>query len=142
MANTVIQMKSGSDNAYPVSTSKRVLLWTNPDPGSLAETTIYCDMEGCDEVEIECTNTGNPDGEVYYVREKLGTDTIGRQTYLTSVFLNTNLSGLNSIGIMTRIARCYLHGIWFSSGMQIYDGTLYTGWNNRAVPYRVWGIHY
>ena len=133
-------MASGGVN--PVSEAKRVLLWTNSNPTTLSAGTVNVNMEGYDLIEIEATNTGDINRDVYFVRSRIGTDSEYVSCAISTFFLNLGLSGLNALGCMTRSAQVYLHGIVFSSGNQIYDGALYTNWDSRAVPYRIWGLKF
>ena len=121
---------------------KRVLLWTNPDPAILAAGTVNVNMDGYDHIEIECTEAGHPPMRTFFVKCPIGTDDTGAETSLTTFFFNRDLTGINALGVMSRYARVYLHGIIFTGGDMLYDGTYYKDWDNRAVPYRIWGIKY
>lgn len=121
--------------------TKRDLLWTNSSD-SLGAGTVNVNMDGYDCIEIECTETGHPPSRTFFVRCPIGTDTVGVETILTTVFFNRDKANMNAIGIMSRSATVYLHGIIFSSGDMLYDGTYHQSWDQRAVPYRIWGIKY
>lgn len=125
-----------------VSVYSRTLLWTNPTPDTLAAGTVSIDMSGYDLIEIECTETGNPPARTYFVKCPIGTENAAAQSTLTTFFFNRDLTGYNALGVMSRYANVYLRGIVFDSGDMLYDGTYYKNWDNRAVPYRVWGIKY
>lgn len=118
---------------------KRVLLWTNPTPSTLAAGTQNFSMSGYSQIEIECRRTGDASG-TYLVRSGIGTSSSPIIVDLTTIRLETGNPNLNAITLMTRTADVYSTGIVFSSGQMIYNGALYTNWDNRAVPYRVWGI--
>ncbi len=118
---------------------QRVLLWTNPTPSTLAAGTQNFSMSGYSQIEIECTRAGST-SETYFVRSGIGTSSSAVTVDLTTIRLETGNSNLNAITLMTRTADVYSSGIVFSSGQMIYNGALYTNWDNRAVPYRVWGI--
>lgn len=122
--------------------ARRDLLWTNPNPGTLSAGTVNVDMSGYDNIEIECTETGNPPQRTYYVKCPIGTDSSAAQCTLTTFFFNRDLSGYAALGVMSRYADIYLHGINFGSGDMLYNGSYYQNWDNRAVPYRIWGIKY
>ena len=117
----------------------RTLLWTNPDPYTLAASTQNFSMSGYSQIEIECRRTGDASG-TYFVRSGIGTSSSPVVVDLTTIRLETGNSNLNAITLMTRTADVYSTGIVFSSGQMIYNGELYKNWDNRAVPYRVWGI--
>ena len=125
-----------------VSTAKRQLLWTNPNPSTLGATTVTVNMDGYDLIEIECTETGNPPERTFYVKSPIGTDNTAVSTTLSTFFFNRSLSGLGALGVMSRVASVYLHGIVFTSGDMLYDSTYYKDWDSRAVPYRIWGLKY
>lgn len=99
-------------------------------------------MSGYDNIEIECTETGNPPQRTYYVKCPIGTDSSAAQCTLTTFFFNRDLSGYAALGVMSRFADIYLHGINFGSGDMLYNGSYYQNWDHRAVPYRIWGIKY
>lgn len=150
--DNVRQYSSSNPPPYPVTSVNgetgevtvysRTLLWTNPNPSTLAAGTVNVDMAGYDYVEIECTETGNPPMRTFFVKCPIGTDSTGAETALTTFFFNRDLAGINALGVMSRYARVYLQGIVFNSGDMLYDGTYYKDWDNRAVPYRIWGIKY
>ena len=133
---------NGQTGAVTVGEYTRVLLWTNPNVSGLAAGIVNVDMTGYDNIEIECTETGNPPQRTYYVKCPIGTDTTAAQITLTTFFFNRDLSGYGALGVMSRYADIYLHGINFGSGDMLYNGTYYQNWDNRAVPYRIWGIKY
>lgn len=124
-----------------VAVCSRTLLWTNPDPSSLAAGTVNVNMSGYDHIEIECTRTGSA-SETYFVMSGIGTESSGVTVDLTTIRIDTTKSDFNAMVVMTRTATVYLLGIVFSSGQMIFDGTYYKDWDNRAVPYRIWGIKY
>lgn len=133
---------TGADNAADARENLglgRVLLWTNPDPSTLAAGTHNFSMSGYIQIEIECRRTGDASG-TYFVRSGIGTSSSAVTVDLTTIRLDTTKSGFNTIVVMSRTADVYSTGIVFSSGQMIYDGTYYKDWDNRAVPYRVWGI--
>lgn len=134
---TSVNGQTGSVSVY-----SRTLLWTNPNPSILAAGTVNVDMDGYDYVEIECTETGNTPMRTFFVKCPIGTDTTYAETALTTFFFNRDLTGINALGVMSRYARVYLHGIIFTGGDMLYDATYYKDWDNRAVPYRIWGIKY
>lgn len=125
-----------------VSVYSRTLLWTNPTPNTLAAGTVNVNMDGYDHIEIECTETGNIPMRTFFVKCPIGTDDTAAETALTTFFFNRDLTGINALGVMSRYARVYRRGIVFDSGDMLYDGTYYKNWDNRAVPYRIWGIKY
>ena len=124
-----------------VSVYSRTLLWTNPTPDTLAAGTVNVNMDGYDNIEIECTRNGDT-SKTYFVRSGIGTSSRPVTVDLTSIYLETENSNLNAITLMTRTADVYSTGIVFSSGKMIYNGELYKDWDSRAVPYRIWGIKY
>lgn len=124
-----------------VAVYSRTLLWTNPDPTTLAAGTANVNMDGYDNIEIECTRTGDS-SETYFVRSGIGTSSSAVTVDLTTIRLDTTKSTFNALVVMTRTADVYSTGIVFSSGQMIFDGTYYKDWDNRAVPYRIWGIKY
>ena len=133
---------TGADNAADARENLglvRTLLWTNPDPYTLAAGTQNFSMSGYSQIEIECRRTGDASG-TYFVRSGIGTSSSPVVVDLTTIRLETGNSNLNAITLMTRTADVYSTGIVFSSGQMIYNGELYKNWDNRAVPYRVWGI--
>lgn len=136
---------TGANNAADARTNlgvgSRTLLWTNSTPNTLAAGTVNIDMSGYDDVEIECTRTGSTD-QVYFTKSAIGTSSVAVVVDLTTIRLETGNSNLNAITLMTRTADVYSSGIVFSSGQMIYNGALYTNWDSRAVPYRVWGVKY
>lgn len=121
--------------------TKRDLLWTNQS-NELAAGTVNVNMDGYDLIEIECTETGSPPSRTFFVKSPIGTDTTPVSTTLTTFFFNRDLTGLNALGVMSRVASVYLHGIVFTSGDMLYNGSYYQNWDGRAVPYRIWGIKY
>ena len=130
----------GSGTAKCLKKETRVLLWTNPHPASFSAGTVNVDMSGYDNIEIECTRTGGTD-QTYIVKSGVGSSSSASVTVdLTTIRLETGNSNLNAITLMTRTADVYATGIVFSSGQMIYNGALYKDWDNRAVPYRIWGI--
>ena len=118
---------------------QRVLLWTNPTPSTLAAGTQTFSMSGYSQIEIECTRTGST-SQTYFVKAGIGTSSSPVTVDLTTVRIDTEKTNLNAITLMTRTANVYSTGITFSSGQMIYDGELYKNLDNRAIPYRVWGI--
>lgn len=137
-----VPVKSVNGQTGAVSVYSRTLLWTNPDPATLAAGTVNVNMDGYDHIEIECTETGNPPSRTFFVKCPIGTDTTYVETALTTVFFNRDLTEINALGVMSRYADVFLHGIIFTSGDMLYDGKYYKNWDNRAVPYRIWGIKY
>lgn len=137
----VVMAGSASKKAKAINAlAKRFLLWTNSDPSTLSATTINVNLNGFDFVEIEWTNSGDTNIRRNFTRCAIGTESAAVATSISSLFIDTELSGTNSLTVMSRNLDVYLLGIVFGSGNMIYNGQLYTNWDNRAVPYRIWGI--
>ena len=119
--------------------SNRVLLWTNQSPSTLAPQTVNLSLSAYSCVEIECTRIGDT-GEAYFVLSPIGSNSVPNTIDLTNTRLEVDNGNLNAITILTRKADIYSSGIVFHEGNMLYNGTSYAGWNNRAVPYRIWGL--
>lgn len=124
---------------YLFKCERRTLVWSSDSISTQAAGFVPMDLSGYDFVDILVGFVGShAAGESTAVcRCKVG--------YTTILSINGHSSDNTSdaahfINTCSRTAYVTSTGITYSSGQMTYVGNAYPNWNNRCVPYAVWGI--
>ena len=131
---------SGASGTGRTIQEDRVLLWSNTaNNGSLANfapQTLTLDLSKYSFVDIVYSPWGatselsvqrffvGASGELSYTKTSAD-NTSDAQHFLNGVYRSINVT---------------ITGIVFSAGQMIYAGGAYQNWNNRAIPYHIYGI--
>lgn len=113
------------------------LLWTNANPyDNFAPQTISLDLSGYSRVKIQFTPFGNTN------QVQFSECIVGSASCLFYMqFSNDDTS--SSATFLNGTARNYsvtTTGVTFENGKMVYSGTAYVDWQNRSVPWKIFGI--
>lgn len=113
------------------------LLWTNAKPNTnFSPQTISLDLSGYSRVKIQFTPFGNTN-QVEFSECVVGSASC--LFYMQFSKDNTSSAG----AFLNGVARNYsvtTTGVTFENGQMVYAGTAYTDWQNRSVPWKIFGI--
>ena len=116
------------------------LLWTNASPNAdFAAQKVSLTLNGFDAVKIVFCPFGGSDAATGVVEIP-----VGRNGNLFYMYFNTSTTG-SAIAFLNGTSRtCYVatDGVTFSAGQMVYNNGVYTNWNGRSVPWKIYGVHW
>lgn len=120
--------------------TQTVLLWTNSNPTvSFPAQTIPLDLSSYDAVKIVALFVENTISS-FVTELPVGSEDRAISYFYLNTTNTTNASTF--LNGCSRTASVRTTGITFGNGQMIYVGNAYVDWNNRAIPWKIYGIKY
>ena len=154
----VLQYSSSNPPPYPVTkvnnktgavsltasdvsaVQKSTLLWTNSSPNAeFASQKVSLTLTSYDAVKIIFYPFSGTDPTVGVVEIP-----VGKSGNLFYMYLNTTTtsSAIAFLNGTSRTCSVATDGVTFSTGQMIYNNGVYTSWNNRSIPWKIYGVHW
>ena len=116
------------------------LLWTNPSPTTaFVAQTVPLDLSNYDAVKIVALFVENTNSS-FVTELPVGSEDRAISYFYLNTTNTTNASTF--LNGCSRTASVSTTGITFGKGQMIYIGNSYVDWNNRAIPWKIYGIKY
>lgn len=120
--------------------TQTVLLWTNPNPTtSFTAQTIPLDLSNYDAVKIVALFVENTNSSFVCELPVGSTDRAISYFFLLTA---TSSDAAHFINGVSRPASVGTNGVIFGRGQMVYNSGAYVDWDNRAIPWKIYGIKY
>lgn len=120
--------------------TQTTLLWTNSNPtAAFSAQTIYLDLSNYDAVKIVALFVENTNSAFTC---ELPVGSADRAISYFFLLTATSSDAAHFINGVSRNASVGTDGIAFGSGQMVYNSASYVDWNNRAIPWKIYGVKY
>lgn len=120
--------------------TQTTLLWTNSNPTvAFSAQTISLDLSNYDAVKIVALFVDNTNSAFTCELPVGSTDRAISYFFLLT---ETSSDAAHFINGVSRSASVDTNGIVFGRGQMVYNSSAYVDWDNRAIPWKIYGIKY